>query len=167
MLAVSLCKIAVSIAALFLAPWVDLVASTSISACMLSFLHRLCCFSALHCSYNKLQHGGYAPRTLCIMHFPKVLHSSQLCKWHQGHVCFSVHAVYAQALSHSQSLPTDRPFANSRNITFTMQARDCVGTSPKDIARKHNHTAAVELLCAVAANRAMGNTQSHAQHVVS
>ena len=33
-----------------------------------------------------------------------------------------------------------------------VQARDCIGTSPADIASKNNHTAAVELLCSVAAN---------------
>ena len=35
---------------------------------------------------------------------------------------------------------------------LVVQARDCVGISPADIASKNNHTAAVELLCSVAAN---------------
>ena len=33
-----------------------------------------------------------------------------------------------------------------------VQARDCVGVSPADIASKNNHTAALELLCSVGAD---------------
>ena len=38
------------------------------------------------------------------------------------------------------------------DLRCVVQARDCIGTSPADIASKNNHTAAVELLCSVAAN---------------
>lgn len=37
------------------------------------------------------------------------------------------------------------------SIHCFIQARDCIGISPADIASKNNHTAAVELLCSVAA----------------
>ncbi|KAL3150449.1 hypothetical protein ABBQ32_000280 [Trebouxia sp. C0010 RCD-2024] len=42
-------------------------------------------------------------------------------------------------------------------------ARDCIGISPADIASKNNHTAAVELLCSVAANVHTPQAVSHSQ----
>lgn len=45
-------------------------------------------------------------------------------------------------------------------------ARDCVGISPADIASKNNHTAAVELLCSVAANAHTPRPFVHARQLL-
>ncbi|KAL0034492.1 hypothetical protein WJX79_005379 [Trebouxia sp. C0005] len=45
-------------------------------------------------------------------------------------------------------------------------ARDCVGISPADIASKNNHTAAVELLCSVAANAHKPRPFVHARQLL-
>lgn len=45
-------------------------------------------------------------------------------------------------------------------------ARDCVGTSPVDIASKNNHTAAVELLCSVAARSKAPKTALYTQQLL-
>ena len=84
--------------------------------------------------------------------------------------------LYVQLQSPSLSTAPVWSMTNSMNqcgrgsrgdSMLVVQARDCVGISPADIASKNNHPAAVELLCRVAANAHSSKPFVRAQHLLT